>query len=234
MSDKTRMILIGSGKGGCGKTVTAMALLDHLTSENVPVQLIETDTSNPDVAKAYQSTVDTELINLDVEDGWIVLLNLCERLSLREKVSGRTIVVNTGSRNNTALNQYGSLLAASLEELNLELVTVWLIDGNRDCLELLQDFLKVFPTSRTHVVRNLHCAQKFDLYDSGKTREIVEGRGGTSLVLPALSERVMQSVNRSRLTFAAAATSEHLQFGHKRVLLKWRSEVAAMCARVVA
>jgi hypothetical protein len=234
MSDKTRMILVGSGKGGCGKTVVSMALLDHLVSSNVPVQLVETDTSNPDVAKAYKATVDTELINLDVEDGWIVLLNLCERLSLLEKVPGRTIVVNTGSRNNDALNRFGHLLAASLEDLSIELVTVWVIDGNRDCLELLHEYLKLFPSTRVHVVRNAHCARTFELYDSGKTREVVEGRGGQSLTLPALAERVMQTINRARLTFAAAAASDELQFGHKQVLMKWRREVGPICAKVVS
>ena len=64
-------------------------------------------------------------------------------------------LVNTGSRNNDALNRYGNVLAASLEDLNLELVTVWLIAGNRDCLELLQDYAKVFPTSRIDVLRNM-------------------------------------------------------------------------------
>lgn len=234
MSDKTRMILVGGGKGGCGKTVTTMALLDHLLSENVPVQLVETDTSNPDVAKAYKDTVATELINLDVEDGWIVLLNLCEKLAVRERIPSRTIVVNTGSRNSDGINQFGTLLANSLEDLNIELVTVWLIDGNRDCLELLHEYLKVFPSPRVHVMRNLHCARTFELYDAGKTRELIEGRGGESLTLPALSERVMQTVNKTRLTLSAAATSEELPFGHKQALAKWRREVRPVCARVVA
>jgi hypothetical protein len=36
------------------------------------------DTSNPDVWKAYREQVETELINLD-EDGWIHLVNTCDR-----------------------------------------------------------------------------------------------------------------------------------------------------------
>lgn len=233
-NDKTRMIWVGSGKGGCGKSVSTMALLDHLIAQKVPVQLVETDTSNPDVAKAYKETVDTELINLDVEDGWIVLLNLCERVSLLDKVPGRTIVVSTGSGNNDAVQRFGSLLASSLESLQVELVTVWVIDGNRDCLELLLDHVKVFPKTRIYVLKNQHCARTFELYESGKTRELVEGGGGASLTLPNLSERVMQTVNRSRLTFSAALTSEQLQFGHKQVLLKWQREVGPLWAQVLA
>jgi len=233
MTEKTRLILVGSGKGGCGKTVTTMALLDYLSATETPAYLIETDTSNPDAAKAYRDTVPTELVELDHEDGWIVLLNLCEQLSLQDKVPGRTIVVNTGSRNNNAITKFGNLLASSLQDLNLEFATAWLIDGNRDCLELLYEYLNVFPDGRVHVLRNRHCAKTFDLYDNGKTRERVESNGGSTLTLPALSERVMQTINRSRLTFAAAAASEELPFGHKQVLAKWRRELAPVCARVL-
>lgn len=35
----------------------------------------------------------------------------------------------------------------------------------------------------------------------------------------------MQTVNRDRLTFAAAADSAVLAFGHKQVLAKWRRDV---------
>lgn len=233
MSEKTQLIVVGSGKGGCGKTVASMALLDYLISINSPVHLVETDTSNPDVAKAYMQTVSTELINLDVEDGWIVFLNLCERLALREKQPGRRIVVNTGSRNNDGLKRFGKLLSESLDDLQLELVTLWLIDGNRDCLELLQEYLEVFPSTRVHVLRNQHCAPAFDLYDQGSTRTLVEARGGVSLTLPDLSSRVMQAVNRDRLTFAAAADSAVLPFGHKQVLAKWRRDVRPLCEQVL-
>lgn len=233
MSEKTQLILVGSGKGGCGKSVATMALLDYLVSNGTPVDLVETDTSNPDVAKAYKDTVSTELINLDVEDGWIVLLNLCERLSVREQLPGRRIVVNTGSRNDDALKRFGQLLSESLEDLRLEMVTIWLIDGNRDCLELLHEYLEVFPTARVHVLRNKHCSPSFDLYDQGKTRALVEARGGASLTLPALAPRVMQTVNRGRLTFAAAADSADLPFGHKSVLAKWRRDVRPLCEQIL-
>jgi len=234
MAEKTRMIFVNSGKGGCGKTVTTMALLDYLMSKKIPVFLIETDTSNPDVAQAYEGSVPTEPVNLDTEDGWIELLNLCEKLSLREPMPGRTLVVNTGSRNNEAFNRFGNLLMSNLDPLNIDLVTIWLLDGNRDCLELLQDHLTVFTEARVHVVRNLHCARNFDLYDQGKIRERVESRGGASLTLPALAQRVMQTINSSRLTFAGAASSEELPFGHKCALFKWRHELVPLCARVLA
>jgi hypothetical protein len=149
-------------------------------------------------------------------------------------VLGRTIVINTGSRNTDALNKFGHLLTSSRDQLDVELITVWLIDGNRDCLELLQDYLNTFPDARVHVMRNEHCARRFDLYDSSHIRDEVERRGGASLTLPNLSELVMQVINGSRMTFSAAANSEALFFGQKLALAKWRRDLAPICSRVLA
>ena len=47
--------LIGGSKGGVGKTLVTMAVVDYLEAQQAAVLLIESDTSNPDVWKAYQT-----------------------------------------------------------------------------------------------------------------------------------------------------------------------------------
>ena len=68
--------LIGGSKGGVGKSLVTMATVDYLQERGESVLLIESDTSNPDVWKAYKESTETELINLDEADGWIQLVNL--------------------------------------------------------------------------------------------------------------------------------------------------------------
>ena len=63
--------LIGGSKGGVGKSLVTMATVDYLQERGESVLLIESDTSNPDVWKAYKESTETELINLDEADGWI-------------------------------------------------------------------------------------------------------------------------------------------------------------------
>ena len=48
-------VFVGGNKGGVGKSLASMALLDYwLSSEPAkPAFPVETDTSNPDVAKVY-------------------------------------------------------------------------------------------------------------------------------------------------------------------------------------
>jgi hypothetical protein len=48
-----------------------LATVDHLLEQGANVLLVECETSNPDVRKAYKDEVETELIDLDEADGWI-------------------------------------------------------------------------------------------------------------------------------------------------------------------
>jgi Mrp family chromosome partitioning ATPase len=106
-----RIYWIGGSKGGVGKLTMTLATVDHLLEQGTNVLLVECDTSNPDVWKAYKEEVETELIDLDEADGWICLVNTCDRR--RDSV----VVINTAPHNNLAVKQYGSTLDSSLEEL---------------------------------------------------------------------------------------------------------------------
>lgn len=140
--------LIGGSKGGVGKTLVTMAAVDYLEAKQDSVLLIESDTSNPDVWKAYRNRVPTEWVNLDEADGWIQLVNTCE--SQPDSV----VVINTAARNNKGVSAYGATLNSTLVELNRNLVTLWVINRQRDSLELLWDYMDALPNAVVHVVRN--------------------------------------------------------------------------------
>ena len=65
MSENQRIYIVGGSKGGVGKSMVSMALVDYLRESKRKVILVETDTSNPDVAKAYGPIMDVEVIDLD-------------------------------------------------------------------------------------------------------------------------------------------------------------------------
>ncbi len=136
------LILVGGGKGGVGKSLFSMAVVDFLESTKEAPFLIETDTSVPDVFKTYRETIEGELVNLDEREGWIELVNLIE--SRPES----TIVINTGARNQTGITNFGRTLRKALPELKRKLGVFWLIDRKRESLELLSDFLRGAPGSR--------------------------------------------------------------------------------------
>jgi hypothetical protein len=223
-----RIYWVGGSKGGVGKSMMTVATLDYLLEQGQKVLLVECDTSNPDVWKAYREQLKTELINLDEADGWIHLVNTCDRH--REEV----VVVNTAARNKEAVKQYGQTLDSSLEELGSKLVALWMINRQRDSLELLKEFMDAVPKAEVHVVRNGYFGEerKFELYNGSKIRDEVESRGGKSITLPDLADRVADDIYSKRLSLSAAAKA--LPIGNRAELGRWRGEVRKVLAEVVS
>jgi hypothetical protein len=223
-----RIYWVGGSKGGVGKSMMTVATLDHLLEQAANVVLVECDTSNPDVWKAYREQVETELINLDEADGWIHLVNLCDRHK------GGVVVINTAARNNLAVRQYGRTLDSSLEELGSKLVALWVINRQRDSLELLREFMDAVPGAAVHVVRNGYFGdeKKFELYNGSKIRDEVEARGGKSITLPDLADRVADDIYSRRISIKTAA--KELAIGNRAELGRWRAEARKVLSGVLA
>jgi hypothetical protein len=225
---RPKLYWIGGSKGGVGKSLVSMATVDHLMERSEKVLLVECDTSNPDVWKTYRSVTQTELINLDEADGWIQLVNVCD--TNPESV----VVVNTAARNNEAVTKFADTLARSLEELGRDLVALWVINRQRDSLELLKEFVSALPNALVHVIRNGHYGEerKFELFNASQIRrEVVEGRGGKSVTLPDLADRVADDLYTKRLSVAEAART--LPIGNRAELGRWREQVGRVLAEVI-
>ena len=218
--------IIGGSKGGVGKSFVAMALLDFLQARREPVLLIDADTSNPDVFKAYEHTAPSHLINLDDADGWIELVNLCD--SNPES----TVVVNTAARNNRGVSAYGEPLSSPLGELRRELITYWVINRQRDSLELLREYLQALPNSALHVVRNGYFGEerKFELYNGSKIRKTVEEQGGQSVTFPDLADRVSDDIYSRRMSIGQAA--KELPLGNRAELARWKAQVTKVLSGI--
>ncbi|MGH7436510.1 MAG: protein mobD [Polyangiaceae bacterium] len=223
-----RIYWIGGSKGGVGKSMMTVVTLDYLLERGEKVLLVECDTSNPDVWKAYSTRLKGELIDLDEADGWIRLVNACD--TQRDGA----VVVNTAARNNLAVTQYGRTLDTSLDELETRLVAFWMINRQRDSLELLSEFMNAMPNADVHVVRNGYFGDegKFELYNASELRKSIEGRGGKSVTLPDLADRVADDIYSQRLALSDAAKT--LPIGNRAELARWRGEVRKMLAQVVA
>jgi len=221
------LILVGGGKGGVGKSLFSMAVVDFLESTNATPFLIETDTSVPDVFKTYRETIEGELVNLDEREGWIELVNLIE--SRPES----TIVINTGARNQTGITNFGRTLRKALPELKRKLGVFWLIDRKRESLELLSDFSEALPEAEIHVVRNMYLGaeNKFELYNGSNMRAAIERAGGKSLNFPELADRVTDAMNKGRLTIAKAC--KELSFGDRIEVERWRDECKEMLLEAI-
>ena len=210
---------VGGSKGGVGKSIVAMAIVDYLQNLGENVLLIESDTANPDVWKAYKESTATELINLDEADGWINLVNVLDGNP------DHVVVINSAARNSVGVRAYGETLNGTLADLKRKLVTLWVINRQRDSLELLREYMDSIPNGIIHVVRNAYFGEekKFELYNNSKIRQVIEEKGGKSVTFPDLADRVSDDLYSRRLSIAAAA--KELPIGNRAELLRWRSEV---------
>jgi len=214
--------LIGGSKGGVGKSLVAMTTIDYLLEKGESVLLVESDTNSPDVWKALKDTIKTEILDLDKADGWIQLVNLCD------SNPNTFIVINTAARNNYGVNAYGETLSGALTELKRKLITLWVINRQRDSLELLKEYMDAIPNSTIHVIRNGHFGEesKFELYNGSKVRFSIEERGGKSLTFPNLSDSVSDDINNKRMSISVAL--KELPIGNRAELTRWRNEAKKM------
>ena len=219
--------MVGGSKGGVGKSFVSLALVDYLQRTDIDVVLVETDTSNPDVMKAVHAEIECASCNLDDVSGWIDFVNFCD--THRDAI----VVVNTAARSQAGVEQYGGTLASALDELARRLVVLWVINRQRDSLELLLKFGATFPNAITHVVRNGYFGSpdKFTLYRDSQLRNAVEAQG-QSLDFPDLADRVADELRSQRLSVRKAAQSMHI--GERAELLRWRAIYGTMFAKLTA
>jgi hypothetical protein len=226
--------LIGGCKGGVGKSMVGEALMDDLLQRGLPVLLVETDISVPDVWRAYQNVSGVQALTLDLDevDGWIVLSTTLSQHP------HHVVVINTAARNDRGIVAHGPLLTKALAKLNRPLVTLWVINRQRDSLELLEDYLKIMPDAQTHVVRNGHFGptEKFELYNTSPHRQRIEAGGGRSLTFPDLADRVSDTLRLGRLAIATALDEQRndgLDFGGRIELERWREQTRLVFDAIV-
>lgn len=211
--------MIAGSKGGVGKSCVCVGVIDTLKARGENIVLIESDTSNPDVWKMYKDDLKTILIDLDDANGWIDFINACD------EHQEAAIIVNTAARNNRGVAAYGETLNNTLAELQRELITMWVINRQRDSLELLGEYMHSLTDSRIHVVRNGYYGeeQKFELYNGSKLRSQIEKAGGKSITFPDLADRVSDDLYSKRLSIDVAM--KLLPVGNRAELTRWRNEV---------
>ena len=221
---------VGGSKGGVGKSLFSFALVDYLLNRERNVLLVDTDTDNPDVFKAHEGLELPNLMclmnSLDDADGWAVLLDTVHTHP------EHTVVINAAARSKTSTASYGDIMQRALRRMQRELVAFWIINQNRDSIELLYSFQEAFPDVTIHVCRNLYFGepQHFDLYNSSKVREVIE-QSGKTLDFPAVANRVANWLYSRRMSIREALPE--MLFGTRSELERWQGRCEDMFSLVM-
>lgn len=216
------VIFIGGSKGGVGKSLMAMIILNYFISKEEKPILIETDTDNPDVLKAYSTkTEDNEFVgkncdiltcNMDTDAGWEKLLDVIN------ENPDRIIVINSGARNSMALANYGEVLN---ELPNFK--TIWLINTKADSMNLLTKYMRI--------VHKPICVIKNGFFGGDGDFKEFEGSkaanaGLKSVYLPKATEAVTNAIYTQRKAIDELLNSNVLTFGQRMLARSWVNKIA--------
>jgi len=223
---------VGGSKGGVGKSIVSMSLIDYLVSrfaETKKTILIETDDSNPDVGCIYGHTPDNipvETVVLDErENGWISLFEAIEAHR------GNFIVINSAARSNTGLKMHGRNFALSLEEMGIDLVSLWPLNRQADSVHLLIEYLSVVDYGMTCPIRNTYfgAPNEFvifdDIYTSGKDATYLQERCPARNILdfPSLNDLIALRMYSNRMKIKDVAAT--LPIFQRQLFRTWREKI---------
>ena len=218
-----KLIMVGGGKGGVGKSTVVFAVVDALLTKGVKCILVESDDSNPDTHKSLNGLIKCEMCNLDTEDGFIKLSNIIEANN------DACIVVNTAARSTRTIAKFGGIVSDVCEQLGFSMVMLWPMNRQRDSIELLKMHLDNSEGySATYAVLNTYfgSVDKFARFENSKQKDRVTG----TIVFPELNDLVADKLIDGRLALSNA--KEGLSLGEQSALRRYR-EAATGALKVI-
>lgn len=190
-----KVIYVGGGKGGVGKSLVSIATIDWLRHRGKNVVLVEGDAANPDAYKCYQNLVPVHACDFDVQDGWNALGDLAEQSE------DEVIVVNSGARVIEGVRRYGHVLEDCAQAGVVDLVVLWPINRLRDSIGALKDFRSVVSNGQLGVVRNLFFGpeNKFTRWHDSRYAQGLVQAGARIANLDELSDRIVDKIYDDRM-----------------------------------
>jgi hypothetical protein len=218
---------VGGSKGGTGKSLLCMALVDYIRKSfpGDEILLIETDSSNPDVGRLYKSTNGVSIygVMLDEEEkGWVAMADIID------ETSAKHVIINSMAASNLGVQAQGALFEQSIMDSGLEVNfnVFWVANRNKDSVTLLRDFLKHFKRAVVFPVLNLYFGkeEEFSFYRSSvDVHEMIADRGGRQLVFPNLNDLIADKLYTDEISFEKLPS--RLKLGMRTSLDRWLNTV---------
>jgi hypothetical protein len=226
---RNTIFYVGGGKGGVGKSMVSLTLIQFLIDRYGGVKtihLIETDDSNPDVGRIYKGKIPVTGAAMDEDEkGWILVTNLIE------KSSDTLFVINSAARSNMGIRRNGHNFTAVLEsgKLPYDLAVLWPLNRQKDSVVLLEEFLKYVSFGSVYPVCNTYFGKPEDFalyakYLDGS--EFLKARIKKTLNFPALTDIIADDFYTGGKTIPETVNSLGAFAGQS--FLSWRNKVYEM------
>jgi hypothetical protein len=217
------LIYVGGSKGGTGKSMVCMALVDYVRKScpDDEILLFETDSSNPDVGRLYQKTkgVITKGLILNEDDsGWMKMVDTIAETSVRH------VIINSMAASNLGIQSHGALLDQNVlsGRLDVKFNVFWVVNRNKDAILLLRNFLQWIKSAAVYPVLNLYFGKEDEFYFYRASQDIHETileRGGRSIVFPNLNDMIADRLYTDEINLEDLPS--HLKLGMRTGLERW-------------
>lgn len=227
--------MVSGDKGGVGKSFTSLAMIDYLTTKGEKVVVIETDRSNPDVARMYRGSLKCYFIDLNTENGWMDLMDAVN--SHPDASFVMSAPAGIGGALKSFLPSFKNFLVRY--KTPVELVLWWVMNNQHDSVNLLADAEETYRPhfDQVRVVCNTHYSDNkpdgFTLWHESPLRVRMEKTGAATMYLRGLNLRVVSKLFHPQkiIPFADAvdmALGEQVGFteSERFKLQYWREQTA--------
>jgi hypothetical protein len=221
------LVYVGGSKGGTGKSLVCMALVDYFrkTFPRDELLLIETDSSNPDVGRLYQKSegvLSVGMVLNEDDSGWM------EMIDKIDETSARHVIINSMAASNLGIRQQGGMLDRNIlnGRLDVKFSVFWVMNRAKDSALLLKDFLQWMKSATVYPVLNLYFGKEdeFLFYCSARDiQEMILERGGKSLVIPNLNDLIADKLYTDEINLEDLPS--HLKLGMRTGLERWLATV---------
>jgi hypothetical protein len=220
------LVYVGGSKGGTGKSMVCMALVDYFRKSfpRDEILLIETDSSNPDVGRLYRRTqgVISSGLLLNEDSGWMQVI------SDIDETRARHVIINSMAASNQEIRNHGTLLDQNIlrGRLDVKFNVFWVMNRNKDSVVLLRDFLHWMKSATVYPVLNLYFGKEDEFYFYRASQDIQEAileRGGRAIVFPNLNDMIADRLYTDEINLEELPS--HLKLGMRTGLERWLSQV---------
>ena len=229
------LVYVGGSKGGTGKSMVCMALVDYFRNRfpEDELMLIETDSSNPDVGRLYRRTEGVVLRGLFLNEEESAWMEMVDDIS---NTSARHVIINSMAASNLGIQNHGALLDKNIlnGRLDVKFNVLWAMNRNKDSVNLLKDFLTWMKSATVYPVLNLYFGKEdeFVFYRSATDiQQTLLERGGRDLVFPSLNDLIADRLYTDEINIEELPS--HLGLGMRTGLERWLSQVKDTFDKVV-
>jgi hypothetical protein len=227
--------LVTGNKGGTGKSLTVMALVDYLLERGEQVLIIDQDHMVPDVKRMYAGKFPGQLewtqAIIQGEPSCTRYINIMKE----ERYKNWSIVTNTPA-GAELLERLDTLRDGVRELPNHEFITLWLLNTQFDATDSLRKYAEAMPGFPIHIVQNLHpailadprCPPEiiFEMFQKSNLKKALEQRGSRCGFMPSLNEDVTKLFyNYGK---PPSQLMQELPGFDRACLRRWRRDMAEM------